>query len=170
MSNPTNDEQRRADQAQKLEFARLVFEAGPTADTYQIAFDMFPTNPNRAVLAGAHWRIDPTVLEELTRLKSNQVVQAETLPTQVDLARNIWLKMQACNEPDSYVKLAKLYAEVQGMIKKPSDSNQTSQVFRPVMIVRDHGSDSDWEAKMLRNQNQLQDDGLREIAGARLED
>lgn len=164
---PTNDQ--RADEAQKLEFARLLFEAGPTGDSYQIAFDMFPANPNRAVLAGGHWRADPIVIGELSRLRTAQTIAAETLPTQTDLARTIWLKMQDCTDPDAFVKLAKLYAEVQGMLKKPSDGTNDKTVRMPVMLVKDHGEDSDWERRLVANQNKLQDDGLKEIQGARVE-
>lgn len=164
---PTNDQ--RADEAQKLEFARLLFEAGPTGDSYQIAFDLFPANPNRAVLAGGHWRADPIVIAELGRLRTAQMEVATTLPTQTDLARTIWLKMQDCNDPDAFVKLAKLYAEVQGMLKKPTEGNPTNQQRLPVMLVKDHGEDSDWERRLVANQNKLQDDGLKEIQGARVE-
>lgn len=169
MSEQTNNDQRATDEAQKLEFARLLFEAGPAADSYQIAFDMFPANPNRAVLAGGHWRADPLVIGELNRLREKQTLVAETLPTQVELARTIWMKMQACEDPEAFVKLAKLYAEINGMMKKPGDAGQSGQVVRHVMQVTDHGDEISWEQKLLANQNQLQDDGLREIQGARVE-
>lgn len=170
MSNHANDEQRHTDRVQKLEFARLMFEAGPTADAYNIAFEMFPQNPNRAVLVGGHWRADPVVIEELSRLRNEQKEVVNTLPTQNDLARTIWLKMQDCNDPDAFVKLAKLYAEVQGMIKKPSDPGSSGQQVRHVLAYTDHGDPSDWERKLVSNQNQLQEDGLKEIAAVRLED
>lgn len=168
MSEQPNIDQRAADEAQKLEFARLLFEAGPSADSYQIAFDMFPANPNRAVLAGGHWRADVMVINELKRLREQQTEVAQTLPTQTELARTIWMKMQECNDPEAFVKLAKLYAEINGMMKKPGEAGQSGQVVRHVMQVTDHGEDVSWEQKLLANQNQLQDDGLKEIQGARV--
>lgn len=168
MNEQPNIDQR-ADELQKLEFARLLFEAGPTADSYNIGFQMFPANANRAVLAGGHWRADPIVISELARLRTEQVQVAETLPTQTDLARSIWIKMQDCTDPDAYVKLAKLYAEVQGMIKKPTDANNANTPRRPVMLVRDHGSDAEWEMKMSANQNRLQEEGEKEIRGSRVD-
>lgn len=169
MTTRPTDEQARTDEAQKLEFARLLFEAGPTADSYTIGFQLFPDNPNRAVLAGGHWRADPIVIGELTRLRTDQTLTAQQLPTGEDLARNIWVKMQECNDPDAYVKLAKLYAEVQGLIKKPSEGSNANVPVRHVMMVTDHGDELNWEQKLLANQNQLQEDGLKEIRGERIE-
>lgn len=170
MSIPSEEEQSRAERAQKLEFARLLFEAGPGADTYNIGFELFPNNPNRAVLIGGSWRADPVVIEELNRLRIQSVQEAETLPGHVELARNIWLKMQACLDPSDYVKLAELYAKVNGMIKKPEEPHKdNATVTTKVMLVAHYGSDGEWERQLAANQNQLQDDGLKEIAGSRVE-
>lgn len=170
MSNQPNEEQRRIEDAQKLEFARLLFEAGPQADPFNIGFEMFPGNTNRAVLVGGHWRADPLVISELARLRAEQSNAATSLPGHSELARQLWQKMQSCEDPDAYVKLAKLYAEINGLIKKPDAPNpgQNVPVFH-VMQVTDFGDEVSWEQKLLENQNQLQEDGLREVAGMRVD-
>lgn len=169
MTSHYTDEQRRLDDVQKMEFARLLFEAGPSADSYTIGFQLFPDNPNRAVLAGGHWRADPTVISRLSELRAEQAAVSSALPNQEDLARNIWIKMQDCNDPDAYVKLAKLYAEVQGLIKKPTEGSNSNVPVRHVMLVKDHGDEISWEQQLLENQNKLQEDGLKEIRGMRVE-
>lgn len=170
MTSHYTDEQRRIEDAQKLEFARLLFEAGPSADSYNIGFALFPDNPNRAVLAGGNWRADPLVISELAKLRAEQNMAATKLPGQEDLARNVWIKMQECQDPDAFVKLAKLYAEIQGMIKKPTEGSNQNVPVRHVMMVTDHGDEMNWEQKLLANQNQLQEDGLKEIRGERVAD
>lgn len=170
MTSHYTDEQRRTEEAQKREFARLLFEAGPSADTFTVGFQLFPDNPNRAVLAGGNWRADPLVISELAQLRAEQTITATQLPGQEDLARHIWLKMQECDDPDAFVKLAKLYAEVQGMIKKPTEGTNNNVPVRHVMMVTDHGDELNWEQKLLANQNQLQEDGLKEIRGERVAD
>lgn len=58
---------------------------------------------------------------------------------------------------DTRYKYHKLYGDVQGFIQKPETTTnvQINQSQSRVMIVKDHGSDEDWEESLSKQQDQL---------------
>ncbi|WP_292414149.1 hypothetical protein [Methylophaga sp.] len=59
--------------------------------------------------------------------------------------------------PEDYAKLGKLYADVRGFIEKPQTTinNNNNVTNNRVMVVRENGSDEDWEAKLRKQQDNL---------------
>lgn len=60
-------------------------------------------------------------------------------------------------DPDTYAKLAKVYAEVRGFIEKPQVAVTTNvqTITNKVMVVRESGSDAEWERKLAMQQASL---------------
>jgi len=98
---------------------------------------------------------DEYVLSEVERLRQESANE-ETLPNKADLARLVWTMAEdTAASMDDRLKAAKLYAEVRSFIDKPSPAVHDANVIPSVMIVREHGSDKEWEQKMKEQQERL---------------
>ncbi len=138
----------------KAEYARLLLKI---TDPFKAALQLFPDNTSRALRVANEWPTDPEVVAAQSELLEEDG-ELSFLPTKADLARNIWDRMQ--NErvsPDDYAKLGKLYADVRGFIEKPQTnvSVNNNVTNNRVMVVRENGTDEDWEAKLRKQQENL---------------
>lgn len=100
----------------KREFAGYLLRKPD--DPYWAALQVYPDDTQLAALIARTWPIDPEVM----RLKKELVDAngaAFYLPQQEELARTLWARMHDRNvTPDEFAKLAKVYAEVMGLISK----------------------------------------------------
>lgn len=98
---------------------------------------------------------DPVVLAELERLKDD-VGEAELLPSKYEAARDIWDRAHANNiDNEDYERLMKLYCNVMDFIPKPGTNTNVAVTVAPVMVVRDHGTNDEWAAKVAAQQRGL---------------
>jgi hypothetical protein len=113
------------------------------------------------LIAACEWPNDPIVIFEIDSLvASNNTVQI--LPTKDEIAYEIYLIGKKAFEPEDKLKAYKLYAELQGMVKSPGINinnsiktiNDNSRVLE-VMEHTNHGSDDNWEDKLLLQQKKL---------------
>lgn len=126
-----------------------------TPDPFQAALELFPDNNTWAAWIARHWVKDPEIIAEKETLKKAGF-GSENLADKQDLSRAIWDKMQGPCFNDDFAKLAKLYAEVQGMIEKPLPPNVTANIIIPKVIeIPNYGSDQDWEAVTEKQQCEL---------------
>lgn len=156
----------------KTAFAALLYKQ-PGVKPFEAALSLFPDTAD-ALMVSQTWPRDPFVLEEIARFAGEESDEVNRIPGKEELSRKIWgwLEAGGCMTMDEKIKAAKLYAELNSFIAKPEAPKPTEDQ-RPifaVMQVTDHGEDVDWERKLLNNQNKLQDDGLKEIEGSRVED
>lgn len=141
------------DKEYKGYFAEFLIESPD--DPFTAALKVFPQNTQRALRIAQEWPRDPYVLSEVKRLKA-EGGDMDGLPTKADLAREIWNTAKGNVEPDEKVKLLKLYGEVRGFIDKPQANTTVNVEAAPkVMIVKDAGTDADWEARLRRQQRKL---------------
>lgn len=87
-------------------------------DPYWAALQVYPDDTQLAAMIARTWPIDGEVL----RLKK-ELVEANGadhyLPQRDELARSLWARMHDKNvTPDEFAKLAKVYADVMGMVQK----------------------------------------------------
>ena len=144
------------DKEYKTYFAEFLLDTPD--DPFKAALKVFPENINRALRVAKEWYRDPFVLSEIKRIKTKGT-DLETLPTEADLAREIWDRAKLADSDDDAVKLFKLYAEVRGFINKPKDGAKINLNVNPnVMVVKDKGDDSDWEARLRRQQRKMKGD------------
>jgi hypothetical protein len=107
-----------------------------------------------ALQAANLWARDPFVLSEKIRLCEEHGVKA-FLPTKEDQAGALWkMANDKSVEPEDRLKAHRLYAELMGHIEKPS-TQVTQVVNQGVMIVKDHGSNDDWETRAIAQQKGL---------------
>lgn len=140
----------------KEQFAKILLKN--PENPFEAALKIFPEDVNTALQIATEWPADPLVINA-----TNDILEDEDelsfLPNKAKLARHIWGKLDGeyiCNE--DYVKLAKLYAEVLGFIEKPQTNINAniSAVSNRVMIVKESGSNDEWEQKLLQQQQKLQ--------------
>lgn len=154
MSEVTNESE------EKAAYAALLLRE---RDPFKAALSLFPDNTNRALWVANHWPNDAEVKEEQARLIGEDE-GASFLPSKVELARDIWQRMQGTTlpsgvtippTPEEYAKLAKLYADVRGFIEKPQTNvNVTTNVQR-VVEVPVFQSENEWEAAAAKQQREL---------------
>jgi hypothetical protein len=120
------------------------------------ALAVYPDNNNWALFVATHWPQDADVLKFQQEILKDHP-ETDFLPTEAELARAIWDKMNAKFTPiEDFTKLGKLYAEIRGFIKK-TDTNITvnANTDNRVMVVKDLGTDEEWENKASKQQQAL---------------
>lgn len=143
------------DKELKEEFVRFLVETPD--DPFTAALKVFPDDTSRALRVAHEWPLDKEVRASLrARLADGE--EEDFLPTKAELARKVWAKMNKDGlEPDEFAKMARLYGEIRGFIEKPTTNihNNTQNNLAPVMVVRDVGSDDEWERKLATQQAKL---------------
>lgn len=126
-----------------------------TPDPFAAALELYPEDTKTAAWIAKYWSKDPEVLAEKDTLKT-AMSGKEGLPDKVDLSRAIWDRMNGPCLPDDFAKLAKIFAEVNGMIEKQTTPTVVAQIIIPKVIeIPNHGTDSDWEAVAEKQQKDL---------------
>lgn len=112
----------------------------------------------RALFMANKWVDDADVLAEQERLvNSADEGELDFIGTKAEFAREVLDAARNAWDGDIKHKFYKLYAEARGFIVK-GDNNVNVQVNNNrVMIVRDMGSDDDWERKAQTQQRALID-------------
>lgn len=129
-------------------------------DTYKAALEVVGGDLARALVMSREWPQDPEVIEYKTLALADKGEEA-FLPSKADVVRAIWGKAEKCSDPDVAFKGYKLVADIMGYVEKPGTTinNNTLVDQRKVMVVTDHGTDEEWEAKLLAQQAALTNDG-----------
>jgi len=139
----------------KPKFAAELLRLG---DPNKAAFALLPSNNDTglAMHLAKLWADDPQVLAEMGRLMQDSTLAKSLLPSKEMQAKDIYAIAQ---DPRIEVKerLAahRLYAEVLGHIEKQAAGNVTNVLNQGVMVIKDHGSDDDWEKKAVKQQRTL---------------
>lgn len=126
-------------------------------DPFKAAFALFPdkSDAGRALQIGHTWPADEFVKAEQQRLLSTGDAR-QFLPTKEAQAKAIYALTENDHEPlEDRLKAHRLYAELMGFIEKPAAGNQVNILNQGVMIVRDQGSDEQWEEKAINQQRTL---------------
>lgn len=136
----------------KLKFAAALLKE---SDPFKAAFSVIG-DTGFALQVAKEWADDPIVRGEKIRLL-DEGGPGIALPTKEEQARDIYaIATDAKVDDDIRLKAHELYAKVRGFIEKPSqNSPQTLLQNFGVMLVRDHGSDKDWEKCAVDQQKTL---------------
>lgn len=134
----------------KLQFAEAFLRHPDNAFT--AAKSVFPRNMAYALYISQNWQYDEDVLSVQKELLKTHG-EAKYLPSKVEVAREIHTLAGDAKEPEIKLKALQLYCNVRGFIEKPGTVINNTAVCNKIMVVKDHGSDDDWESK-LQNQQQ----------------
>ncbi len=126
-------------------------------DPFKAALEIFPENTNRALRIAAEWPKDPEVLEIKEKLLSNaKEGELSFLPSKTEWAREVWNMSQNKNiDFENKIKVLKLYADGRGFIEKQSNGPVVNVNQNRVIVVRDLGTDDEWETKAAVQQKAL---------------
>lgn len=128
----------------------------PGADPYAVALEVFGGDIPKALIASRQWPSDPEVLEYREIALEDNGAEAY-LPSKAEVVTEIWTKAKATLNADTAFKGFKLVADIMGYVDKPGTTvnNNTLVDNRKVMVVKDHGTDDEWEAKLQQQQADL---------------
>lgn len=139
------------DDEAKLRFAEAFLRSNNAATA---AMDVFPADPGKALQLAQTLPQDSIVIAEIERLKEEKG-EAAFLPNKAKIARDVYERATEAKDNEEYVKLMRLYGDLMGMIEKPGSSVNVDVKVAPVMVMRDHGSDDQWEQRASAQQRGL---------------
>ena len=142
-----------ADPEQKEKAAFAAFLLKEPNEPFKAGLAVFPDDTRKALWVATHWLADPVVLAETKRLKAVGA-DLDGLPTKADLARTVW-ELTQMGPLEDRIKASKLYADIRGFIEKPQAQVAVNVNNNRVMVIRDQGSDADWESKVAKQQANL---------------
>lgn len=138
----------------KRKFAEAMLKLD--GDPFKAAFSIIP-DVGLAMQAANTWPTDPIVAEAKILLLEEKGLRS-FLPTKDEQARDIY-NMANCEKLDAEVRLKahRLYAEIMGNIERPAlpTASNTNIIAQNVMVVKDHGTNDDWEMQAMQQQGKL---------------
>lgn len=124
------------------------------------AQEVFPFDASTALKVSDIWPNDPMVVRYMYEIRQQEGEEV-FLPSKTDFLTKIWDRINQPNpitDNDEFVKLATLYAKARGFIEEKTNQNSTNINIgesAKVMIVTNAGTDDEWEAKAIANQQKL---------------
>lgn len=149
------------DVKKKLFAARLLqIDIANPQDIFKVAMEFAPPGDyGAALLIQREWTNDPIVIEERIRLVNEGLTVDENDIIKKKLVDRL---MKIIDDPKAWaedvIKAAKEIASISGITdenKTIINNNNTAFVTNKVMVVKDHGNDDEWEAKLLAQQEAL---------------
>lgn len=132
--------------------AQLLHNDG---DPFKAAFAICGDNTGLALQIGRAWANDSFVLAEQKRLLGTNDAKS-FLPAKEHQARDIYkLATDETKEPEDRLKAHRLYAEIMGHIEKPVAGAGINVLNQGVMIVKDAGTDDEWQKRVVAQQRAL---------------
>lgn len=150
MSTPLSDEQEL-----KKQFARELLKT-PT-EPFKVASRLFGDDTGRALQVSHRWPHDPEVIGYM-QTAIEDMGDLHFLPSKAEAARAAWeLSQDQKLDTDNRLKALRLYADIRGYIERQGGItvNQNNITQNKVMVVKDHGSNSDWENAAAAQQAKL---------------
>lgn len=122
---------------------------------FEAAIQLYPNDTGKALFVAQNWQFDPEVLAEIDRLRASGVTKPLADKEEfADMVYQIALNDRA--RLIDRLAAARLYAEVRGFIEKPGVNVKVdNHVVPTVMVMTDHGTDAEWEAKTKLQQQRL---------------
>lgn len=147
---------------QKEQYALALLDQ-PDRDPYKAALSVFPGDIAQALVVAREWPQDAEVQAYIDDMTPAEV-DAKGVPTLNDLARETWRRVQMSLDHETAFKGIKELRELLYPKEKGTTINNNTLVDnRSVMVVTDHGTDAEWEDKLLAQQEKLVADAARPI-------
>lgn len=122
------------------------------------AFDaacmLFPQATGLALWVAHNWRHDPVVIAERDRIEAEAKANVP-VRSKAEVLAAVWENSERAWEPKDRIAALKLYADLCEYTPKTGPQVVVNNRPSNVMVVKDHGEDGDWEAKLAKQQNEL---------------
>lgn len=123
------------------------------------AIQLFPDDAATANDVSKLWPDDPHVMRCIAAVRAAEQAAAEP-PTKLAQIKRIETRLAAM-KADDFLKAERLIAEMSGHLERPAppsvtiQNNNSQQVIERVLVVKDHGTDAEWEEKARAQQAKL---------------
>ena len=136
----------------KRAFAGLLVKQRPGDTPFKIALDI-GLETSYALRVCNEWLNDPVVIEEQKRIVESVESEEDLLPSKKEAAQLAWNWANGELMFEDRLKALELYGKLRGWVgNKDAKIVNNNNVAPRVMVLRDHGSDADWEAKLRAQQ------------------
>lgn len=142
------------DDVLKKEFAAALIRWPD--DPVRAATAVVGGDTQRAVQISIRWPRDPDVIAYRKELLEEHGAEAFTMSKAEVINKLADLADTARDSKDKIAALRQI-AEIRGFIEKPGTKIEVNNVAPRVMIVRESGSDEEWEQKLAEQQEKLTD-------------
>lgn len=122
------------------------------------ALEVFGHNNSVAMRVAWEWPLDPEVKEFMAEIAEANGGEKAFLPSRNDYALSVWRLAKDETKPTSErLSAFRLFGDICGYIEKPNAPNVNVNVGNQnrVMIVRDFGTDEEWERAAEAQQQKL---------------
>lgn len=154
-----SDDPRLNDEGLKRRFAAEMLRR--PGEPFRVAYELFVDNPNDeysnmvSTLAARDWAHDPIVIAERQRLQT-EIGQAAELPTKETIMLEILDLARTSKTVPDRLKAYAQYSEMQGYTGRNSGAGAGIAMYaNKVMLVKDHGTDEQWESGLKAQQQKL---------------
>ena len=132
-------------------------------DPYKAALAVVGGDLPRALAMAREWTHDPDVVAAMDAVPDDERA-LKGVPTKNDLAREAWRRVQSTLDHETAFKGIEAIRKLMYDNKVGGTTvNNTLVDNRRVMVVTDHGTDAEWEAKLLEQQEKLIADAAEPI-------
>lgn len=140
---------------QKKLFAKALMKFPD--DPFSAAKQVFGLDTNKALSVYLKWPKDIDVLAFRAELMEVNGGVDRELPTKQKIASDVYqLSSDSSYSFDDRLKAYSLVCKILGYLDDSAKVNvQNNNITNKVMVMRDHGSDEDWETKLMEQQRQL---------------
>jgi hypothetical protein len=139
---------------QELKAAFALAWLRTPGDPFKAAQTVFGADIGTALRVSHEWVNDPYV-KDVQRQALDEHGEQEFLPSKFAFAHSILTMSEGVRDSDVKAKYLRLFGEIMGYIEKPGVVVNNNVDNRRVMIVKDHGGDDDWEARLVNQQRTL---------------
>lgn len=133
---------------------------------YAAALKVFGPDTGCALWVADHWQTDPIVTEEKKRLLKEHG-SLYFLPDKTQIAREVYnIAKDDKKSGSERLQFYKLYSDLLGFIEPKVMNNNgviNNNQGAKVMVVKDHGTNEQWEDRAKGQQKALQEKALQDI-------
>ena len=136
-------------QTLKKEFAKLLIK-NPD-DPFKCAKLLFEPNMSLCFKVARHWPQDA----EVVAFKNRQLIGGKyemLMPTKSEIGMEVYAIAKNDKQTEYRLRSYELFCKMMGYVQK---DGATINNVNNVMVVKDHGSDDEWESKLLQQQQAL---------------
>lgn len=146
--------------AKKREFARHLIKR--PNDPFKAAAYIYPDKANigNRLIVAHDWPDDPIVIMEMDKLVWDDDA-SKVLPTKAQISFEVYSVGMKSTDEEVKVKAFKLYTDIQGITQSGSGININNNngnkniTQNTVMLIKDHGTDTQWEDAITTQQHNL---------------
>jgi hypothetical protein len=125
-------------------------------DAFKAALAVFGDDTGKALQLSTQWKNDQEVARYVQEYKE-ELGDEHFLPSKADSAMIAYKIANDAKVPaEDRLKALRLYADIRGFIEKQGTTvNNNILTSNKVMVVKDHGTDDEWEDKIAAQQAKL---------------